>query len=127
MNCVSSYRKEVRRAIPRVSMVMLVVGLVSGAATAKADDVVLRWNQIGAQTATATNPFNQARIGAIVQLAVFEAVNAVTPEYEPYLNPPTVAPPGTSVEAAVITAAHKVLTTYFPSAVAALDAARDID
>jgi len=88
---------------------------------------VLRWNQIAAQTATATNPFNQARIGAIVQLAVFEAVNAVTPEYEAYLTPPTVAPPGTSVEAAVITAAHNVLTTYFPSAAVALDAARDID
>ena len=129
MNCVSSYRKEVRRAIPRVSMVMLVVGLVSGAATAKADDIVLRWNQIGAQTATATNPFNQARIGAIVQLAVFEAVNAVTPEYEPYLNPPTVAPPGTSVDAAAIIAAHKVLITYFPdpSVVAGLNAARDKD
>jgi hypothetical protein len=119
--------KQMRGSIPRLSMVMLVVGLVSGAATARADDIVLRWNQIATQTATATNPFNQARIGAIVQLAVFEAVNAVTQEYEPYLNPATVAPPGTSVEAAAITAAHKVLTTYFPSAVALLDAARDID
>ena len=129
MDCVRSYRKNVMRSISRVSMVMLVVGLVSGPATAWADDIVLRWNQIAAQTATATNPFNQARIGAIVQLAVFEAVNAVTAEYEPYLNPPTVAPPGTSVEAAVIIAAHKVLTTYFPApaVVAALDAARDID
>jgi hypothetical protein len=108
---------------------MLVVGLVSGPATAWADDIVLRWNQIAAQTATATNPFNQARIGAIVQLAVFEAVNAVTAEYEPYLNPPTVAPPGTSVDAAAIIAAHKVLTTYFPdpSVVVVLNAARDID
>ena len=90
---------------------------------------MLRWNQIAAQTATATNPFNQARIGAIVQLAVFEAVNAVTAKYEPYLNPPTVAPPGTSVDAAVIIAAHRVLTTYFPdpAVVAVLNAARDID
>jgi hypothetical protein len=129
MDCVRSYRKNVTRSIPRVSMVMLVVGLVSGPATAWADDIVLRWNQIAAQTATATNPFNQARIGAIVQLAVFEAVNAVTAEYEPYLNPPTVAPPGTSVEAAAIIATHKVLTTYFPdpSVVAVLNAARDID
>jgi hypothetical protein len=117
------------RSIPQASMVILAVGLVVGAATARADDIVLRWNQIAAQTATATNPFNQARIGAIVQLAVFEAVNAVTGQYEPYLNPPTVAPPGTSVEAAVIAAAHKVLTTYFPDppVVAALNAARDID
>ena len=127
MNCVRNYREEVGRASPRVSMVLLVAGLVSGAATAKADDIVLRWNQIAAQTETATTPFNQARIGAIVQLAVFEAVNAVIPQYETYLTPPTVAPPGTSVEAAVITAAHNVLTTYFPSAAVALAAARDID
>ena len=129
MNNIGRYCKDVGRSIPRVSILMLVVGLVSGPTTARADDIVLRWNQIAAQTATAANPFDQARIGAIVQLAVFEAVNAVTGEYEPYLNPPTVAPPGTSVEAAAITAAHKVLTTYFPapSVVAVLDAARDID
>jgi hypothetical protein len=108
-------------------MVMLVVGLMAGVVTAKADDLVLRWNQIAAQTATATNPFNQARVGAIVQLAVFEAVNAVTKDYEPYLNPPTVAPPGTSAEAAAIIAAHNVLATFFPAASAALDAARDLD
>jgi len=106
---------------------MLVVGLMAGVVTAKADDLVLRWNQIAAQTATATNPFNQARVGAIVQLAVFEAVNAVTKDYEPYLNPPTVAPPGTSAEAAAIIAAHNVLVTFFPAASAALDAARDLD
>jgi hypothetical protein len=74
-------------------------------------------------------PFNAARIGSIVQLAVFEAVNAVTGEFEPYLSPPTVAPRRTSVKAAVIIAAHKVLTTYFPdpAVVAMLDAARDSD
>jgi hypothetical protein len=108
---------------------MLFVCLVFGPATARADDIVLRWNEIAAQTATTTSPFNQARIGAVVQLAVFEAVNAVTGEYEPYLDPPTEAPPGTSVEAAVVTAAHKVLTTYFtdPAVVATLDAERDSD
>src|SRR5215471_16784805 len=86
MNNIGRYCKDVGRSIPRVSIFMLVVGLVSGPGTARADDIVLRWNQIAAQTATAANPFDQARIGAIVQLAVFEAVNAVTGEYEPYLN-----------------------------------------
>jgi hypothetical protein len=108
---------------------MLVAWLVSGAAAARADDIVLRWNEIAARTATATSPFNQARVGAIVQLAVFEAVNAITRDYESYLHPATVAPAGASVEAAVITAAHRVLTTTFtaPATVAALDAARDAD
>jgi hypothetical protein len=75
-------------------MVMVLAGLVSVRATA-ADDMVLKWNEIAARTAAAppTNPFNQARIMAITQLAVFEAVNAITGDYEPYLATPTAAPP----------------------------------
>jgi hypothetical protein len=103
----------------------LFVGLVPRPAAA--DDLVLKWNEIAARTALATNPFNQARIMAITQLAVFEAVNAVTGEYEPYLDPPTTALPGASVDAAVVTAAHRVLTNYFPAAAAALNTARDTD
>ena len=74
-----------------------------------------------------TSPYNQARVMAIVQLSVFEAVNAITGEYEPYLNPATAAAAGASVDAAVIIAAHRCLTNYFPAATVALDAARDLD
>ena len=78
----------VGRSILRAAMVMLIAGVVSGRASA--DDMVLKWNEIAARTAAAsTNPFNQARIMAITQLAVFEAVNAVTGDYEPYLATPT--------------------------------------
>ena len=122
-----SFPGAVSRSGLRVLAIMLVTGLIFGPATAGADDIVLRWNEIAARTATATSPFNQARVGAVVQLAVFEAVNAITGEYESYLNPATVAPPGASVEAAVTIAAHKVMTTYFPAAVAALDAARNTE
>jgi hypothetical protein len=96
-SAIRSFPREISRSILRVSTMTLFICLVSGPATARADDIVLRWNEIAAQTATPTNPFNQARIGAIVQLAVFEAVNAVTGKYEPCLNPATVAPAGTSV------------------------------
>lgn len=116
----------VGRSIRRVVVVMVLAGLVSGPATA-ADDVVLKWNEIASRTVVATNPFNQARIMAITQLAVFEAVNAVTGDYEPYLATPTPASPGASVDAAVVIAAHKVLTNYFPAAASLLDAARDVD
>ena len=118
----------VARPIVRTLLVMLLAVLVVRPAAAQ-DDVVLKWNEIAARTATATNPFNQARIMAITQLAVFEAVNAITGEYEPYLYPPTAAPDGASVEAAVIWAAHRVLTNYFsaPATVTLLDAARDSD
>ena len=124
---ISSFREVASRSVLRVSAIVLVASLIAGPATARADDMVLRWNEIAARTATSTSPFNQARVGAIVQLAVFEAVNAITGEYEPYLNPATVAPPGASVDAAVIIAVHKVMTTYFPAAAGALNAARDTD
>ena len=126
-SAISSFREAVSRSVLRVSAIVLVAGLISGPATARADDIVLRWNEIAARTATATSPFNQSRVAAIVQLAVFEAVNAITREYEPYLNPAPVAPPGASVEAAVTIAAHTVMTTYFPAAALALNAARDTD
>ena len=121
--------RPIIRSIRQVAVATLFAGLAFGQSMARADDIVLRWNEIAARTATATSPFNQARVGAIVQLAVFEAVNAITGDYEPYLHPATVAPPGASVEAAVVIASHKVLTTYFPSpaTVALLDAARDAD
>src|SRR5687767_2432338 len=93
--------------------------LVSSPAVARAD-VVLDWNAIAISTfiAQGQNPFSQARYAAITQVAVFEAVNAVTGEYEAYMGrvDATVAPVGSSAEAAAIVAAHAVLTHYFPPA-----------
>jgi hypothetical protein len=53
---------------------------------------------------------------------VFEAVNAITGDYEPYLGT-VAAPPGASAEAAAVAAAHGVLKNYFPGSAASLDAA----
>jgi hypothetical protein len=56
-------------------------------------------------------------------LAVFEAVNAITGDYKPYLG--TVAGArGASAEAAAVAAAYRVLATYFPASLPALSAAR---
>jgi hypothetical protein len=102
--------------------VCTVVALVLSPRAAGAD-VVVDWNRILVATIGTQNPFAQARYAAIAQLAVFEAVNACSPRYEPYLG--TVpAPAGASPEAAAVAAAHTVLRTYFPSAAAALDGAR---
>ena len=118
----------ISRSIGRASVGILLAALIASPAMAQ-DDIVLKWNEIAARTATATNPFNQARVMAIVQLSVFEAVNAITGDYTPYLKPQLEAPSGASLEAAVVIAAHKTLTTYFtaPATVALLDAARDSD
>jgi hypothetical protein len=106
---------------------VLMVSVFFGSAAAARADVVLDWNTIAVNTAVANhqNPFAQARYAAIVQLAVFEAVNAITGEYQPYLGTIT-APPGASAEAAAIEAAYQVLSTYFPASAsqATLDADR---
>lgn len=101
---------------------VLMVSVLFGSSATRAD-VVLDWNTIAVNTAASQSPFAQARYGAIVQLAVFEAVNAITGEYQPYLG--TIkAPPDASAEAAAVEAAYQVLSTYFPASQATLDADR---
>jgi hypothetical protein len=99
-----------------------VAALLPAPAMATADDV-LDWNRVMLTTIASENPFAQARLAAITQLAVFEAVNACEPKYEPYLGT-VYAPAGASARAAAVTAAHGVLKHYFPAAAATLDAAR---
>jgi hypothetical protein len=111
----------------KLIVALILVPTLLRAAPANAEDMVLKWNEIAARTSVATSPFNGARVLSIVQLSVFEAVNAITGDYEPYLHPATAAPAGASVDAAVITAAHRALTNYFPAAAVALNAARDLD
>ncbi len=81
-------------------------------AVTTSDDIVLQWNQIAVSRMPAGSPFPTGRFMATIQLAVFEAVNATTGKYEPYLGTVT-APTGASPEAAAITAAHGVLTAFF--------------
>jgi hypothetical protein len=106
------------------ALCMLTATLLFGSAVAKADSV-LDWNEIAVNTAVANqqSPVAQARYAAIVQLAVFDAVNAITGEYRPYLGTIT-APSGASAEAAAIEAAYKVLSAYFPATQVALDSDR---
>src|SRR3954447_22403586 len=105
-------------------VVVLLSILLFGPAVARADEV-LDWNVIAVNTAIANgqNPFSQARYAAITQLAVFEAVNAITGDYQPYLGTIT-ASPGASAEAAAIQAAYRILSTYFPASAATLDSER---
>jgi hypothetical protein len=109
----------------RFGPVLALAALVHLAGASATDaNVVREWNAIAMQTITAApaqNPFAQARTMSIVQLAVFEAVNAITGEYEPYLG--TIdAPAGASAEAAAIAAAHGVLKFYVQGQAANLDA-----
>jgi hypothetical protein len=89
-----------------------------------ADEVVLQWNEIAVATVGTQPPFPSTRSMATVHLAMFEAVNAITSKYEPYLGS-VAAPADASTEAAAISAAHGVLKVFFAAAGDSLDQLRD--
>ena len=88
------------------------------------DAVVLEWNEIAYKAVGAQPPFPQARVMAVVQVAVFEAVNAITGKYEPYLGGIN-APHGASADAAAVIAAHDVLVSLVPAQAGNFDTRRD--
>jgi hypothetical protein len=109
-------------AFPGKAAVLFERGAAQPAQTS--DDVVLQWNEIAVTTIGTQPPFPSTRFMATVQLAVFEAVNAISGKYEPYLGA-IFAPASASTEAAAITAAHGVLKAFFPAAGDTLDQQRD--
>src|SRR5262245_28502723 len=94
--------------------------------TAARADVVTEWNEIMEQTALATtpDPVLRARAAAVTQVAVFEAVNSIVGDYQPY-DDGIEAPEGASADAAAIAAAHRTLSKLIPQAASQLDASRD--
>ena len=91
-------------------------------------EVVMEWNQqaVALTLLPAFNlaPVQQARVMAIVQVAVHDAVNGITGDYETYLSPGP-APENSSPEAAAIAAAHHALKNLFqlsPTQAASLEA-----
>ena len=102
---------------------IVAASLVLPVASVAYADEVTNWNAILERTVAPTPHFLQSRSAAIVQLAVFEAVNAIVGDYEPYLG--TVdSPPWASPEAATVAAAHRTLVALHPEATAMLNAER---
>lgn len=110
----------------RWAAAVLVITLAGAMPSAARADTVTDWNVIMQATVSAapTSPFYQARWSAIVQLAVFEAVNSIERDYEPYLGIID-APWWASPDAAAIAAAHRTLVTLRPGSAAALDILRE--
>ena len=88
-------------------------------------NMVVQWNQIALQASvndysTALAPGYQigptrlSRAMAIVQAAVYDAVDSIDPQYTPYLVQ-VAAPTGASMDAAVAQAAHDTLVAMFPN------------
>jgi VCPO second helical-bundle domain len=86
-------------------------------------DVIIDWNMKADEIAAQKQvlPFNHARGVAMLQVAMFEAVNAIERRYTPYKVSLT-ADRGTSKEAAAAYAGHDVLLALYPDRKADLDA-----
>jgi membrane-associated phospholipid phosphatase len=105
-----------------VGIVFAVVGPVALAAAAPPDEIA-NWNQMLFRMGLvgATSPLIVTRVAAIVQGAVFDAVNGIEPRYAPVHVPPA-APAGASQEAAAVQAAYVTLLALYPTQKSALDA-----
>jgi hypothetical protein len=108
--------KKVLHIVPAVVLALL------AHATARAD-VVTDWNVAAADIvfAAGTPPPPANRTLAIVQTAVYEAVNAITKRY-PADRVTLNAAPGTSIDAAIAAANRAALAALVPSQRAAIDA-----
>lgn len=107
------------RAIPTL---LAALSLVAGLTSARAD-VISDWNQTACDVVAKAGPGAPGhRMLAVVQLAVFEAVNGIEPRYAPWLQR-LAAPAGASIEAAVAAANRATLTALMPAEKAAIDSA----
>lgn len=87
-------------------------------------DVITDWNEIllGAVRVDKTSPPRASRAMAIMNVAIYDAVNGLVGGYTPMLYAAE-APAGALPEVAAAAAARKVLVTLFPAQTPAFDAA----
>jgi hypothetical protein len=120
------------RAMRRLAIILfaalcVLAGAIPTASVAAAEesDVVLDWNLYAIQAISNLPGGTPAGAGqpppvgsihlAMVQVAVYDAVNAITRTHEPYLRGLPRAPRNASKAAAVATAAHHVLVGLVPA------------
>lgn len=86
-------------------------------------DVITDWNDKACAIVAKVGPGSTGhRMMAIVQVAVFEAVNSIEPRYTPYMQK-LAAPAGASIDAAVAGVNHVTLGVLVPDERAAIEAA----
>jgi hypothetical protein len=118
-----------RFAVRIVSACAVLVTALATGGVARAD-VIGQWNAFAQAQTIPIRPtaHGESRGMAMVEGAVYDAVNALQPDYRAYLLDLEAlhAQPFGSVDAAIATAAHDVLVTIVPPGqIAAVDAQRD--
>src|SRR5262245_41249523 len=110
---------------PHCRLTFLVVAVTVLAGALAQADIVTDWSSTAGEIASAGKlpPGGAYRVTAVVQTAVYEAVNAITKRY-PRERVKLAAAPGASVEAAVAAANRATLTALGPVQQAARDGAQ---
>jgi hypothetical protein len=104
------------------SLTMLVGTVLAGVAV-QAQNVVKDWNTIASTTIVAKGGKGPAPSFVWLvysSIAVYDAVNAIHGQFQPFYYHRSAAP-GASDEAAAIAAAHRILLNYFPAQQLTLD------
>lgn len=117
-----------------IAFVLLLTGAAAqaggaGGATPTGPNPVVEWNRVlltivrtpGAQPGTV----HPTRSFAILHAAMYDAVNSIERQYQPYAISVTHRDHSASPEAAAAAAAHEVLVTLYPTAQATLDSKLD--
>ena len=113
-----------RKISKAVSRGLLLIPLLALPALAPAADVVTDWNLKAGEIVAAHQPGPPGSAAlAVVQTAVFDAVNAITRQYPKAVVPALKPAPGASVDAAVAAVNRTVLLKMAPSQQAAIEAA----
>jgi hypothetical protein len=110
----------VMKRIKQCCLALIVVTLAGSPAYA---DNILDWNQtmFRAGLVAGTSPVVMSRVAAIVQAAVFDAVNGIDRRYAPIHVPPA-GPAAASRDAAAVQAAYATLVQLYPAQKSLFDA-----
>src|SRR5204862_3653228 len=117
-------RQSKKISILQLLIALVLVALASPAsATLPPGNTVQQWNKIAEDTVVGSGTFQPEGFiyMAYPSAAVYDAVVAIEGGFQPY-GPPITAPPGASVDCAVIEAAYRTLVNYFPSQAGTLGA-----
>src|SRR5437773_10803978 len=123
MNSLTQFKKIL---ILPLLIALTFVAVAPATAVLPPGNTVAQWNKIAEDTVVGSGTFQPEGFiyMAYPSAAVYDAVVAIEGGFEPY-GPPITAPPGASVDCAVVEAAYRTLRYYFssfPGLVANLDA-----
>jgi PAP2 superfamily len=117
-------KRAARHSLGRFTIKSVALFTLVGASAFGGEDEVSRWNRVATDATAASeiggNPLAESRILAIVQVAVFDAVNSIDPRFEKYAAK-LPAKSGASIDAAIASATCTTLVELLPSCKTALD------